>query len=310
MSSMIGAVRSQQSPQLRGRRHRRDSTDCFAAFRQDMQHVVQHHDFCISKLIEAEIIPRLLVAHATEGVGPHGAAHDEPIILIPGIDAITSAEVEAFAPLTLSVEAAELLDQVETMLDRGVSVETLLVDLLAPTARLLGQYWEEDRCDFVEVTMGLWRLQEIVHEISARIPSAWQSGLGGKRILIASLPGDQHSFGALLLDEIFSRNGWTTNRPGEVSLTELLARASEEWFDIVGLTIGTDSHIGALPSVIASLRNVSRNPQLCIMVGGPTFVLHPELAMEVGADGTAPNASLAVKLAEDLIAALEREATY
>lgn len=306
MSSMIGAVRSQQSVQPRGRRQRQGASDCYAAFRQDMQHAASHHhDFCISKLIEAEIIPRLLVAHATEGAG-----QGEPIILMSGVDAITSAEVEAFAPLTLSVEAAELLDQVENMLGRGVSVETLLLDLLAPTARLLGQYWEEDRCDFVEVTMGLWRLQEIVHEISARMPSACQSGGGGHRIMITALPGDQHSFAGLLLDEIFSRNGWTTDRPVDVSLGDLLARVAGEWFDIVALTIGTDSHIGALPSVIASLRNVSRNPQLCIMVGGPAFVLNPELAVEVGADGTATDASLAVKLASELVAAQEREAIY
>jgi hypothetical protein len=50
----------------------------------------------LSRLIECEIIPRLLVAHAG---GLHAVAPTEPVATI------TLAEVEAFAPLALHVEA-------------------------------------------------------------------------------------------------------------------------------------------------------------------------------------------------------------
>ncbi|CAN5419998.1 hypothetical protein BH11PSE5_BH11PSE5_32590 [soil metagenome] len=298
MSSMLGLARSSQ-PANRGDFQRRiDSAQSLPAFQVRLGH---DHDFSITKLIEGEIIPRLLVAHATDA---------PPLVPVDGMDTITQDEVEAFAPLSLRVEAADLLDRVEAILARGVSVETLMVDLLAPTARLLGEYWKRDECDFVEVTMGLWRLQEIVHEISARTPAARQCAAGGRRALIASMPGDKHSFGALLLDEMFIRDSWITDRLSEVTTAELLGRVSEEWFDFVGLTIGYDYHIGALPTTIKGLRSVSRNPRLCIMVGGPTFVNNPDLAAQVGADGTAPDAKLAVKLAGKLVATHEREATY
>lgn len=298
MSSMLGLARSSK-PVNRGDFQRRiDSAEGLPAFQVRLG---QEHAFSITKLIEGEIIPRLLVAHATDA---------PPINSVEGTDAITQEEVEAFAPLSLRVEAADLLDQVEAILNRGVSVETLMIDLLAPTARLLGEYWKRDECDFVEVTMGLWRLQEIVHEISARTPAARQCAAGGRRVLIASMPGDKHSFGALLLDEMFIRDLWVTDRMSEITTAELLGRVSDEWFDLVGLTIGYDYHIGALPTTIKGLRSVSRNPRLCIMVGGPTFVDRPDLALQVGADGTAPDAKLAVKLARKLVAAHEREATY
>ena len=61
-----------------------------------------------------------------------------------------------------------------------------MVDLLAPAARLLGEYWEDDRCDFVDVTMGLWRLQEVVHEIAARAPA--DRAAGGRRALARCSP--------------------------------------------------------------------------------------------------------------------------
>lgn len=298
MSSMLGMARSTQSVNRGEFQRRIDNADGLPAFQVRLK---QEHAFSITKLIEGEIIPRLLVAHAT----------DAPVIVAtPEDETITQEEIEAFAPLSLRVEAADLLDQVEAILNRGVSVETIMIDLLAPTARLLGEYWERDECDFVEVTMGLWRLQEIVHEISARTPAARQCAAGGRRALIASMPGDQHSFGALLLDEMFIRDLWVTDRLSEVSSAELMGRVSDEWFDLVGLTIGYDYHIGTLPTTIKGLRSVSRNPRLCIMVGGPTFVDRPDLALQVGADGTAPDAKLAVALARKLVAAHEREATY
>ena len=38
---------------------------------------------------------------------------------------------------------------------RGVSVEALYVHLLAPAARHLGELWEDDRCHFADVTVGM-----------------------------------------------------------------------------------------------------------------------------------------------------------
>ncbi|MEN2787899.1 B12-binding domain-containing protein [Sphingomonas qilianensis] len=241
----------------------------------------------LSRLIEREIIPRLMAVHAAE---PR-----QPLTEAPAIDA---DEIAAFAPLVMQIDADALLAHVEAILDRGVAVETVMVDLLAPAARLLGEYWEDDRCDFVDVTMGLWRLQEVVHEIAARTPTG---SAGPYRALFVSMPGDQHSFGAVVIDEVFRRGGWQTERISDAHTAALLKCAVDHHYDLIGLTISCDCHIAPLPSIIAALRNVSCNPQVCIMVGGRVFSANPRLAREVGADGTARDAKLALTLAEDLV---------
>lgn len=253
-------------------------------------HVIPYADAgrSLSSLIESEIIPRLMVAHARD-------AHDGET------SAIDAGEVEALAPLALRIEADALLAHVERVLARGVSVDAVMVDLLAPTARLLGEYWETDRCDFVDVTMGLWRLQEVVHEIAARAPAERQVAAGGRRALFASMPGDQHSFGAVVIDEVFRRGGWATDRLPEAETSDLLRRVGGEWFDLVGLTVSCDRHIGALAPIIVAVRNVSRNPRLTVMVGGRVFAADPDLALRVGADGTARDARLALTMAADLV---------
>ena len=259
----------------------------------------------LSTLIETEIIPRLVVAHAADT--PAAPAHFVPMDAPGTAEIVTADDVEAMLPLALNVEADLLLGHVEAILARGVSVDAVMVDLLAPAARLLGEYWEDDRCDFVDVTMGLWRLQEVVHELATRVPADRPLNIGGHRALFASMPGDQHSFGTVVIDELFRREGWLTDRLSDVETPELLRRAADDWFDMIGLTISCDCHIAGLGAIIVALRNVSRNPRVSIMVGGRIFSADPDLAATVGADGTARDAKLALKLADTLVRARERE---
>lgn len=258
---------------------------------------IMHDGASLSKLVEREIIPRLVASYPVTS----------KLVTLGDSDQITAEEVDGFAPLSLHVEADALLEYVEAILRRGVGIDSILVDLLAPAARRLGEYWEDDRCDFVDVTMGLWRLQEIVHELGARLPVERQAG-PGRRALFASLVGDQHSFGTVVIEELFCREGWLTDRMAEASTPDLLERVACEWFDLIGLTITCDCHIAPLPSIIAALRNVSRNPRLCGMVGGRIFSQDPALAVRLGANGTAPDAKVAVKVAAELVDALMIEA--
>lgn len=255
----------------------------------------------LTRLIESEIIPRLLVAHAT---GPHTDVDADA----ERSTVISAEEIKAFAPLALQVEADELLDYVDGLVARGVPLDSLLVDLLAPAARQLGEFWEDDLCDFIDVTMGLWRLQEVVHELSARMPQDHSRPFGQeRRALFASLEGDQHSFGTVVVDELFCANGWLTDRLNEATTVELLERVRDEWFDLAGLTITCDCHIAPLPAIVRSIRGSSRNPRICVMVGGRVFAENADLAASVGADGTAPDARVAVRVAGELVDAVAQE---
>lgn len=248
----------------------------------------------VAHVISDEVIPRLLAAHRHEawedGSGPP--------------DHVTPGEAEAFAPLALELDAGELLDHVDAFVRRGVSIDTVFVELLAPAARQLGIMWEDDRCDFVDVTMGLWRLQEIVRELSVRIPEDHGDGSGQRRALFSVMPGDQHSFGTVVVADVFGRGGWQTECMTECATPDLLDRVARTSFDLIGLTVTHDDNIARLPSLIVALRSVSRNPRLCIMIGGRVPVEHPHIVTTSGADGTAPDAVQALDLAGRLVAAL------
>ena len=246
----------------------------------------------VDALISEQIIPRLLMAQA------HGLM---PRDMVAGTHAVDPAEAAKFASLPLELEADELLVLVEGILARGASVESVFIDLLAPSARRLGQHWEDDDCDFVDVTMGLWRLQEVMREVTLRFPPPRAAPARPRAALFAPLPGDAHSLGALMVEEVFARAGWQTEVMIEPERKELLQHIADHNLDLVGLTISCDCPNAKLASLISAMRSVSRSPDLKILIGGRMVNANPALVAEVGADGSAPDACGALDLAERLV---------
>ena len=247
----------------------------------------------LARVIESDIIPRLLMTHRDDSQLARAVAHPDA--------AIPNGYADLFAAATLTEEVGPLLARVESLMAGGVTVETIYLHLLAPAARRLGAWWDEDACDFVDVTMGLWRCQEIVHALSALIPGAAPVAGAERRALFAPAPGEQHGLGALIVEEFFRRDGWQTWSVPALDADELVALAAGRAFDIVGLTVSVERHVEPLQRSITALRQASRNPDVIVLVGGRVFTERPELAAEIGADGTAADGALAVALADRLL---------
>lgn len=245
----------------------------------------------VNTVIESEIIPRLLMAHSTSD------AHTRT----KRLRTIQPEDASRFALLPLRLEAASLLEEVDAFIADGASVETICLDLLAPAARKLGEMWETDECDFLDVTMGLWRLQEVMREIAARSPAE----LGGlstpHSALFSPMPGDHHNFGTLMIEEVFARNGWQSEALVKPERRELLDRLSRQPFDLVGLTLARDCPSATIRSLIKAMRDVSANPAIIVLVGGRMINESPDMAMAVGADGTGADALAALELASTLV---------
>lgn len=249
----------------------------------------------VNTIIEGEIIPRLLMAHSSgEKQAPIAGKTSRPI---------APEDAERFALLPLRLEAASLLEEVNTFLADGASVETVCLDLLAPAARKLGEMWESDECDFLDVTMGLWRLQEVMREIAARAPNERAYLNAPRNALFSPMPGDNHNFGALMIEEVFARAGWQSEALVKPERRELLDRLSRQPFDLVGLTLTRDCPSAALANLIKAMRNVSANPNIIIFIGGRMINQNNNLVKEVGADGTGADALAALEMAENLVKA-------
>lgn len=263
----------------------------------------------LSRIIESQIIPRLMLAHRS-------AQSLEPL---PSVDACTPGpkQIAEFATLVLSSNVSIAVAYIDVQRENGLSLESVYIDLLSPTARHLGYLWDNDLCDFTEVTAGLWRLQQLLHELSPafqgklanKVGSQYPTGLSKpkvvRRALLIPAPGDQHTFGLFIVSEFFRRADWDVCGELPTTAEQMINTVREEYFDMVGFSVGSELKLEELKFAIRAVRLESRNENVTVMVGGAVFAAHPEYVKLVGADMTAADGRDAVNAAENLVAQFE-----
>jgi methanogenic corrinoid protein MtbC1 len=249
-------------------------------------------------LIEEEAIPRLVlnervVAPVTEAEGT-AAPGTGPQFIAEFVGLLLTNEIEA---------ASRYIDAARV---RGVSLSSIYLELLAPAARVLGRMWEEDTCSFADVTVALCRLHELLRSLSASHPHETETSPAGRRILLVPTPGEQHTFGLMMVTDMFRRTGWDVWSEAPHTREELLGFVRHEWFTIIGLSVGCEVHLDGVASVIHDLRKASRNRAVGVMVGGALFAQRPELALRIGADATGRDGREAAVQAENLVGMFAR----
>lgn len=249
----------------------------------------------LARTIEADVIPRLVQAHRQS---PAAANIESAAGPAQSVD-----QVVGFVDLIVGDNDAEVQAAVDAKRRSGMSIEGLYLDLFAPAARVLGEMWEDDACDFATVTVGLGRLQRLLRELSPGFGTEIEHPANGRRALFAQPADEQHSFGLSMVAEFFRRDGWDVFGVVGGSTDEPASRVRKEWADVVGFSIGSERRLDWLRQHIAAVRAASRNPGVLVMVGGPIFSLNPDWVAAVGADATARDAKDAPCVAARLLMA-------
>lgn len=240
--------------------------------------------------LEADIIPRLVKAHRpSAGPGAEGQGVPWP-------------DIVRFARLCHAPEEGPMHAIVNSLRADGVPVERLYVELLGPAARQLGLLWEEDLCDFTDVTVGVGRLQQLLRELSPAFGAEVEHPADGRRILLLPAPGEQHTLGASMVAEFFRRAGWDVVGGVGGSALDPVQAVQAEWFDILGLSAGHHARVDWMRDCISSVRERSRNRGIGVLVGGPLFAVEPECGHRVGADAVVTEGQRGPQVAEGLLA--------
>lgn len=256
------------------------------------------------RTVENEIIPRLLLLHQ-KGADRGSLA---PLVRRDNL-VITADHVAAFTAKVLQSHEAAIA-HLRDLVDHGAALDNLCLNLLAGTARHLGDLWVADSVSFTEVTIALGRLQGVLRALSSRMDLPANGPGAGRQALFASVPGEQHTFGLAMVCDFFRVSGWlvSSELPAHTMATDLLQLVAGQHIDVVGFAIGNDGSIALLAQLIREVRCKSLNPQVGVLVGGPLLVARPQIALLVGADATGADARQALLAAEKLLVAPRRGA--
>jgi len=248
------------------------------------------------KAIETQVIPRLMLAHKSDREKAESQVH-----LNINKHIFSKEAIHDFTQVLLNNDADISKTYVEALIDEGVNLEDVYLELFQPSARLLGTIWEEDTEDFSAVTLALWKMQQTMYYFSDSFLNESQLIQRKGTVFLCPYPGSQHSMGLFMVSEFFRKDNWNVLGDPSISSNDLKTKISKNFFDILGISIGSLSQVDGLSTLIKSLRKISKNSDIFIMIGGPMALKSPNLFNNVGADAQASNAKDAILQATDLM---------
>jgi methanogenic corrinoid protein MtbC1 len=249
----------------------------------------------LERTIQNELVPRLMTSHRVGPVSPAMAAAAARVL--------SEADVAAFVAAVRSQDDTRGAQFIRGVLAEGATVEAVYLDLLAPSARRLGDMWDNDECDFVEVTVALGRMQRLLRDLSQVFLAESGHAAPVGNILLTCVPGEQHTLGIIMVGEFLLRDGWRVLVGAPWTDGDLLNMVATEWYDVIGFSVGTENRLSVLRRDIRRLKQASRNPNIQIMVGGQLFAEDASLAEQVGANAIATDAREAPVIARSLLPA-------
>lgn len=235
--------------------------------------------------VELDVIPNLLTAYRRPERANARA---------------TERDVAMLSTLMLSDNVPDALRLIEQLRDQGLSIESIYLDLLGATARNLGEMWDDDRIGFIDVTIGLCALHQVLFRLAPRFEQANPVAGANRHALFVPTPGETHFFGALIAAKVFAQAGWQCWTEVAISSRDLVALVKSEDFSLVGLSLATDRHAEELAIAIAAVRRATQGRAVKVIVGGTAFVLDPELGARVGADGVVTEAQAGIRMVDAL----------
>lgn len=250
-------------------------------------HADPHRVERLERVIWTQVVPRLSLLH--------GEAAKAEVANPP-----TPEEIEAFGKLVVAGDNAAAVAYFQQVAARGHSFDSLFETLLAPTARHLGELWEQDQCDFLDVTLGVVRLQELLDVFGAAAGNELRDVK--RRSLLIAGPEESHVFGLRIIEKFLLAASWDVQVHDRLPLAKNLDAVASEWIGVVGLTVGRVEALNGVARTITALRRASFNPAIAIVVGGHAFHDAPEFVARVGADALAADGPTAVLVARRLLA--------
>jgi len=164
----------------------------------------------------------------------------------------------------LSKEGRASAEEMISTLAKNTTTEVIYLKYLAAAARMLGDWWTEDRVSFTDVTAATGRIFELLRKITiAAHPGSNKQDL---TVVFASVPGEHHTLGIRMAADLFRDDGWEIALKIGLSEAELVAEIKKRPRCIVGLSIGGQHSLDRLAGLVEALHK--HCPQAVIVVSG------------------------------------------
>jgi methanogenic corrinoid protein MtbC1 len=227
---------------------------------------------------------------------PSGYLREEEETLSP-----LSPLAREYLDLLLAGKREEASRLIHAAVKQGRGVEDIYRTVFERTLKEVGLMWMQNRVDVAMEHYFSASTQLIMSQLYPYITGA--SLVKKEAVCLAiAVCGEFHDIGARMVADFMEMDGWRTFFLGNNLCNEDIVKAAVDHKpDILALSATMFFNVKSIARAIRAIRAVDGLGDPVILVGGRPFNQDPELWRKVEADGFAPSAEEAVKLANRLV---------
>jgi len=206
--------------------------------------------------------------------------------------------LEQIKECILKLEMGSIEERVKEALEVGVEPQVILNEAMIAAMDEVGRLFEEGEFFVPEMLVAAKTMQNGLALLKPRLVETGVKSPG--KIVLGTVKGDLHDIGKNLVGMMLEGAGFEVIDLGaDVPPEGFIEAVQTGEVKIIGLSALLTTTMPNMKSTIDALRGAGLRDNIKVMVGGAP--LSDAYAEEIEADGYAPDASRAVKLARSLI---------
>jgi len=205
---------------------------------------------------------------------------------------------KAIIDALVGCDEPKVLKLVQNALDEGVAAKEILNQGLIAGMDIVGEKMENEDMFIPEVLMAAKVMGAAVGILKPLLAAEDMSAMG--RVIIGTVKGDLHDIGKNLVAMMLESAGFEVYNLGvDISPDKFVSEVNEKNANMVCLSALLTTTMPMMKQTIDAVVESGLRDRVKIMVGGAPVTKN--YANEIGADGYAPDAGSAAKLAKSLL---------
>lgn len=214
----------------------------------------------IKRLMDMGHRPGKLIATPTAELSALAPRRPKPV---PSADQGAGAALDELLALIKQHDAAGYQQALQQRLARQ-GLQRFVQDTIAPLTRRVGEAWEDGSIEVFEEHLFTELTKRLLRQAIAALPGSSRS----PRVLLTSVPDEQHVLGLLMVETLFALEGAECIPLGtQMPLLEIGRAAVAHQADVVALSFSVAFPQRQIPGLLQQLRLVLP-PHVALWVGG------------------------------------------
>jgi 5-methyltetrahydrofolate--homocysteine methyltransferase len=189
---------------------------------------------------------------------------------------------------------------VQSAIDAGIPVSVILNDGMIAAMAEVGHLFEEGECFVPEMLIAARAMQTGLALLQPHLKNAEVTSAG--RVVVGTVKGDLHDIGKNLVAMMLEGAGFEIIDLGtDVPAEKFVEAVRNQGAQIVAMSALLTTTMPSIDNTIKALNEAGLRGKVKVMIGGAPVTQN--YAVQIGADGFAPDASRAVAVAKELMSA-------